>query len=160
MNDGDASWHLQLNYWQYNNCMARSARIQYEGAFYHVMNRGNDRKNIFLDNQDRNKFYEILGVVEEKYGIMIYAFVLMNNHYLCWAQHNITIYYLKLPFSLQREWILWTFGKKRSIASTRYLEFTRDGMSDAVNPSLEASGGWILGRDGWVKKALKKLQFM
>ncbi len=61
--------------------MARSARIQYVGAFYHVMNRGNERKNIFLDNQDRNKFYEILGAVEEKYGIMIYAFVLMNNHY-------------------------------------------------------------------------------
>ncbi len=61
--------------------MARSARIQFEGAFYHVMNRGNERKNIFIDNQDRNKFYKILGAVEEKYGIMIYAFVLMNNHY-------------------------------------------------------------------------------
>ncbi|MEE9449851.1 MAG: hypothetical protein V3V72_07330 [Ignavibacteriaceae bacterium] len=62
----------------------------------------------------------------------------------------------KLPFSLQWGWILSTFGKKRSIASTRYLEFIRDGMSDAVNPGLEASGGWILGRDGWVNKVLKK----
>ena len=47
-------------------------RRRYEGAFYHVVNRGNERKNIFLDNQDRNKFYEILGAVEEKHGIMIY----------------------------------------------------------------------------------------
>ncbi len=39
--------------------MARPARIEYEGAFYHVMNRGNRREDIFLDDRDRQKFYEI-----------------------------------------------------------------------------------------------------
>jgi REP element-mobilizing transposase RayT len=61
--------------------MARPARIQYEGAFYHVMNRGNMRAEIFVDHEDRNNFYEILGNIEQKYGINIYVFVLMNNHY-------------------------------------------------------------------------------
>ena len=41
--------------------MARPARIEYEGAFYHVMNRGNRREDIFLDDNDRQKFYKILG---------------------------------------------------------------------------------------------------
>ena len=61
--------------------MARPARIEYEGAFYHLMNRGNGRENIFIDNKDRNKFYEILGNVETRYKIIIYSFVLMTNHY-------------------------------------------------------------------------------
>lgn len=61
--------------------MARPARIEYEGAFYHVMNRGNYKEDIFLDDRDRLKFYEILGDIEERYGTVIYVFVLMSNHY-------------------------------------------------------------------------------
>ena len=61
--------------------MARPARIEYRGAFYHVMNRGNQKGNIFLDDNDREKFLKILGNVEQRYGIVIYIFVLMSNHY-------------------------------------------------------------------------------
>lgn len=61
--------------------MARPARIEYEGAFYHVINRGNYKEDIFLDDKDRLKFYEILGDVKNRYGIIIYVFVLMSNHY-------------------------------------------------------------------------------
>lgn len=61
--------------------MARPARIEYEGAFYHVMNRGNRKDNIFLDDNDREMFCKILGNVENRYGIIIYLFVLMSNHY-------------------------------------------------------------------------------
>ncbi len=61
--------------------MARAARIEYEGAFYHVMNRGNRREDIFLDDRDRQKFHEIPGNIENRYGIIIYVFVLMSNHY-------------------------------------------------------------------------------
>lgn len=61
--------------------MARPARIEYEGAFYHVMNRGNYREDIFLDDKDRLRFYEILGDIESRYGIIIYVFILMSNHY-------------------------------------------------------------------------------
>ena len=61
--------------------MARPARIEYEGAFYHVMNRGNYKENILLDDRDNLKFYEILGDIENRYGTVIYAFVLMSNHY-------------------------------------------------------------------------------
>ena len=63
--------------------MARPARIEFEGAFYHVMNRGNRREDIFLDTCDREKFCEILGNIESRYGIIVYVFVLMSNHVLC-----------------------------------------------------------------------------
>ena len=58
--------------------MARPARIEYEGAFYHVMNWGKRRKAIFIDNHDRARFYEIIGNIESRYKIIIY---LMSNHY-------------------------------------------------------------------------------
>lgn len=61
--------------------MARPARIEFEGAFYHVINRGNRREEIFFDDKDRWKFYEILRDIERRYGIVIYVFVLMSNHY-------------------------------------------------------------------------------
>ncbi|GJQ47905.1 MAG: transposase [Candidatus Kuenenia stuttgartiensis] len=61
--------------------MARQARIEFEGAFYHVMNLGNRREDIFLDTRDREKFYEMVGNIESRYGIIVYVFVLMSNHY-------------------------------------------------------------------------------
>ena len=36
--------------------MARAWRIEYEGALYHVLSRGNERRNIVVDNKDRNLF--------------------------------------------------------------------------------------------------------
>jgi putative transposase len=43
--------------------MARKPRIQYEGAFYHVITRGNQRQKIFRDEEDCRQYLEILGKV-------------------------------------------------------------------------------------------------
>ena len=61
--------------------MARPLRIEYEGAFYHVASRGNERKKIYRDDRDRDKFLEAMGRVSERYGFRIYAYCLMGNHY-------------------------------------------------------------------------------
>jgi putative transposase len=61
--------------------MARPARLQFEGAFYHVINRGNGRSVIFADDHDRRKFLEFLAAIQKKTGLIVYAFVLMSNHY-------------------------------------------------------------------------------
>ena len=61
--------------------MARSIRIQYPGAFYHVMARGNRREAIFLDDDDRRFFLTALGEACEKTGWKVHAWVLMRNHY-------------------------------------------------------------------------------
>jgi len=61
--------------------MVRPLRIEYPGALYHVTNRGNDRKPIFKDDQDRNKFLELLALSQEIYSVKLYSFVLMANHF-------------------------------------------------------------------------------
>ena len=61
--------------------MARSIRIEYSGAFYHVMARGNRRESIFLDDDDRRFFLKALGEACGMTGWRVHAWVLMNNHY-------------------------------------------------------------------------------
>ena len=61
--------------------MARPIRIQYPGAVYHVMARGNHGQEIFQDDRDRQCFVETLGEACEKTGWNIHAYVLMANHY-------------------------------------------------------------------------------
>lgn len=56
-------------------------RIQYPGAVYHVMARGNHGQEIFQDDRDRQCFLETLGEACEKTGWRIHAYVLMSNHY-------------------------------------------------------------------------------
>ncbi len=61
--------------------MARSLRIEFPGAYYHITSRGNERKNIYRTNKDREKFLSYLKSAHLKYGAIIHAFCLMNNHY-------------------------------------------------------------------------------
>ncbi|MDR4510069.1 MAG: transposase [Candidatus Brocadiaceae bacterium] len=61
--------------------MTRPLRIEYEGAFYHVLSRGNERKEIFRDDKDRSLFTEILGEMSSRFSVDIFAYVLMDNHY-------------------------------------------------------------------------------
>lgn len=61
--------------------MPRERRIEYAGAIYHVMARGNRRGDIVLDDRDRERFEETLAEVVEASGWVLYAWVLMSNHY-------------------------------------------------------------------------------
>ena len=61
--------------------MARGIRIQYGGAFYHVMARGNRRERIFYTDADRRFFLQTLGEACERTGWQVHAWVLMSNHY-------------------------------------------------------------------------------
>ena len=61
--------------------MARPLRIEYRGAYYHVTSRGNERKAIFRDDADREKFIELVGRAVEDFQLRIHGYVLMANHY-------------------------------------------------------------------------------
>jgi putative transposase len=61
--------------------MARQLRIEYEGAIYHVMSRGDRREAIFLNDEDRQLFLKTLEETCAKAGWLIHAFVLMGNHF-------------------------------------------------------------------------------
>lgn len=61
--------------------MARAWRIEYEGALYHVLSRGNDKKNIVISDDDRRIFLKTTGEMAERFDIDIFAYALMDNHY-------------------------------------------------------------------------------
>jgi len=61
--------------------MARSWRIEYEGAYYHLLSRGNERRDIFLCDEDRNLVLDKIGECGERFEIDIFSYVLMSNHY-------------------------------------------------------------------------------
>ena len=61
--------------------MPRQLRLQYPGAIYHVMSRGNRRETIFKDDQDRRRFLVTLGEACEKTGWKVHAFCLMTTHF-------------------------------------------------------------------------------
>jgi REP element-mobilizing transposase RayT len=61
--------------------MARKLRVQYPGAIYHVMNRGDRREPIFKDEEDHRRFLETLGQACEKTGWQVHAYCLMLNHF-------------------------------------------------------------------------------
>jgi len=61
--------------------MPRKPRIEFPGAVYHVMSRGDHGEAIFRDDQDRIRLLETLGEACEKTGWRVHAYVLMSNHY-------------------------------------------------------------------------------
>ncbi len=61
--------------------MTRPLRIEYPDAFYHVTSRGNEQKDIFKSQRDREKFLSYLESAVVRYGAVIHAWCLMGNHY-------------------------------------------------------------------------------
>src|SRR3989338_8544160 len=60
--------------------MARKPRIEFEGAFYHVIARGNQRQDTFRDDKDRATYLERIEHYRQRYHFKLYAYVLMSNH--------------------------------------------------------------------------------
>jgi putative transposase len=61
--------------------MPRRPRLQYPGAIYHVMSRGNRKSAIFDDDDDRQRFLDIVAYASHWYTTIVYALCLMSNHY-------------------------------------------------------------------------------
>lgn len=60
--------------------MGRKAREDFEGAVTHVYARGNNRRQVFLDDRDRLRYLSMLGDVAEELGWRVLMFCLMGNH--------------------------------------------------------------------------------
>jgi putative transposase len=61
--------------------MARPLRIRRAGTWYHLTARGNERKSIYRDDDDRQKFLALLETWVERFRIRLHGYVLMDNHY-------------------------------------------------------------------------------
>lgn len=73
--------------------MARPLRIEYEGAWYHVLNRGRRKEPIFFCDADRRYFLKLLGEATQLYALEVHAYSLMPNHYhllICTPRANLS----------------------------------------------------------------------
>ena len=89
--------------------MARKLRVQYPGAIYHVMNRGDCREAIFEDDADREKFIETLGEACGKTGWQVQAYCLMPNHF------HLVVETPQANLSAGMKWFLGTYWQVRKI---------------------------------------------
>ncbi|MEK7677970.1 MAG: transposase [Verrucomicrobiota bacterium] len=61
--------------------MLRKLRLEYEEAVYYVMNRGDRREDIFLDEEDRMRFLDTLSQACSRTDWQVHAYCLMRNHF-------------------------------------------------------------------------------
>ena len=61
--------------------MARPLRIEYPGAFYHVLNRGHRQGPIVQDENDRERFISCLSRMARQFNVLVHGYCLMTNHY-------------------------------------------------------------------------------
>lgn len=61
--------------------MTRPLRIEFAGALYHVTSRGNGQADIYLDDEDRNIYLDVLREACERFNWVVHAYCLMSNHY-------------------------------------------------------------------------------
>jgi len=94
--------------------MARKPRIEYPGAFYHVMTRGNRRGAIFKDDKDRLRFLRKLLEYKKRYGFILYAYILMKNHiHLLIETRDAAL--SKIMQGLLQSYTQWYNGKYRTV---------------------------------------------
>ena len=72
----DAGWEGR-NLWT----MPHTMRVEYPGAIYHVMDRGDRREDIFVDDVDREDFLKTLAEACRKTDWQVHAYCLMRNHF-------------------------------------------------------------------------------
>ena len=60
--------------------MPRTARIAPDGHVYHILTRGNNRQDVFKDENDYKRYLEILQRYKERYKFSLYHYALMKNH--------------------------------------------------------------------------------
>ena len=109
--------------------MARKLRVEYPGAIYHVMNRGDRREPIFRDDEDRQKFLATLGEACIKTGWQVHALCLMGNHF------HLVVETPKANLIAGMKWFLGTFTSRFNrrhrlsghLFSGRYKSLVVDG---------------------------------
>ncbi|HKS38132.1 MAG TPA: transposase [Verrucomicrobiae bacterium] len=112
--------------------MARKLRVQYPGAIYHLMNRGDRREPIFKDDQDRERFLATLGETCDKTSWQVHAFCLMPNHF------HLVVETPQANLVAGMKWFLGTYTSRFNrrhkvfghLFSGRYKSLVVDGSGD------------------------------
>ncbi len=131
--------------------MARKLRVQYPGAVYHVMNRGDRREPIFNDDQDRLLFLETLGEACEKTDWQIHAWCLMS--YPLYLQEP-----AKRPAWLRVDRLLGEWGIPRdSPAGREQFAGRMEARRRAEGAGEYEPHGWCLGSEEFRQELLAQV---
>src|ERR1043166_6531849 len=106
--------------------MARKLRIQYPGATYHIMNRGDRREEIFRDDLDQRCFLETMEEVCAKTTFQVHAFCLMHNHF-----HAV----IETPNANLIEGMKWLLWWTRTLRSSQAGGITARNCTTAPKPT-------------------------
>jgi len=112
--------------------MARKLRVEYPGAIYHVMNRGDRREPIFKDDKDRRCFLETLAEACDKTRWQVHAWCLMPNHF------HLVVETPNANLVAGMKWLLGTYTSRFNrrhkvfghLFSGRYKSLIVDGSGD------------------------------
>ena len=112
--------------------MARKLRLEYPGAIYHVMNRGDRREAIFTDDADRQRFLDCLGEACAKTQWQVHAFCLLPNHF------HLVLETPRANLVAGMKWVLGTYTSRFNrrhkffghLFSGRYKSLLVDGSGD------------------------------
>ena len=133
--------------------MARALRLEFEGAVYHLLGRGNARQRIFEGEEDRSEFLSLIDKSRERFNAAILAFVLMANHFHLVAQTreaNLSrwMHWLMVSYTM---YFNWRHGRSGHLFQGRYKSFVIEpggehllGLSRYVH--LNPVRGKVLGR--------------
>src|SRR5712671_5657127 len=118
--------------------MARKLRVEYPGAIYHVMNRGDRREAIFHDDADRRRFLETLSETCAKTEWQVHAFCLMSNHF------HLVVETPRANLAAGMRWLLGTYTSRYNrrhklfghLFSGRYKALVADGSGTGYLKSV------------------------
>lgn len=105
--------------------MARSLRLEFEGAIYHLLARGNERRRIVRAEADREQFLNLLERSCARYEVSLLAFVLLPNHFHLIAQTrrgNLSrwMHWLMVSYTT---WFNWRYRRSGHLFQGRYKSF-------------------------------------
>src|SRR5437588_890866 len=134
--------------------MPRQVRIQYPGAMYHVMSRGNRRQEIYLDDIDRQDFLKTLAEACQKTAWQLHAYPWSSfGYYLAAPEHR--------PQWMRVDRLLGEHGLQKDSAAAR-REFERRTEALRLAPGQEESlkalrRGWCLGSEEFKQQKLEEI---
>jgi putative transposase len=121
--------------------MPRIARFKINNAIYHIFNRGNQRQEVFLDDEDFQTFLSIAAYYKLKYGFKNYHFILIPNHFhFLWGIENAEI----MPKAMKEISLAYTKAHHRKYDTVGYLWQGRyKSMIVDKERYLDRLGGYI-----------------
>ncbi len=103
--------------------MARQLRIQFEGALYHIISRGNERMMIFLEDADRIKYLNILNTTIQRFNWLCHVYCLMGNHLMIETPDANLAKGMKYLNQIYSQFFNWKYNRVGHVLQGRYKSY-------------------------------------